>query len=107
MKLETEMTLRTILGMDASISREDMERAMCLLRGEGRRTSDGPAVPDVMRMGEAQRFLGVAKRTLGYYIEHGFLNRVFSSAASKRAIGVTRESVLRFQARRIGRRQTT
>ena len=50
------------------------------------------------RFGDAMEILKVKRRTLRHYIYRGYLDRVYGGGC--RAIGVTRESLLRFMTHR-------
>ena len=51
-----------------------------------------------VRFGDAMEILKVKRRTLRHYIYRGYLDRVYGGGC--RAIGVTRESLLRFMTHR-------
>lgn len=91
MKAETEIALRGILQLDPEIDKADAERAIDLLCG--RKKEDAEPV-QVIRRKDAMKWLGVHRRTLDYYIEKGYLDRVYGGG--ERAIGISRESYLRF-----------
>jgi len=52
---------------------------------------------------DAMDLLKVSRRTLTYYLDHGYLDRVYG--CGHRALGVSRESLLRFMNRRVVRRR--
>ena len=95
MKAETEIALRGILQMDPEIEKTDVERAIDLLCG---RKEESAEDVQVIRRKDAMKWLGVHRRTLDYYIEKGYLDRVYGGG--ERAIGISRESYLRFMASR-------
>ena len=96
MKKETEVAIRNIIAMDPSIRYEDAERAIRLLNGE----KDG-GVPEVemMKRKDVMDLLHITRRTLDNYLERGLMDRVY--AGGKKAIGVSRESFIRFTTRRV------
>lgn len=92
MKCQTEMTLRSILALDASVAKADVERAIALLRGKPTHEKD---LVHVMRYSEAMKRLGVSRDTINYYVRHGHLKRVYGSGR-QRALGISWESYHRF-----------
>ena len=92
MKNQTEMTLRSILALDASVAKTDVERAMALLRGNPTNEDD---LVHVMRYSEAMDRLGVSRKTISYYVRRGQLKRVFG-CGRQRALGISWESYHRF-----------
>ena len=95
MKPETEIAVRGVLMMDPDITKENIERALDVLRGK----ADGDEIIiHNVRFRDAQEILKVSRRTLRHYLDSGYLDRVFGGG--RRAIGVTRESLLRFMSRR-------
>lgn len=95
MKPETEIAVRGVLMMDPDITKENIERALDVLRGK----ADGEEIIiHNVRFRDAQEILKVSRRTLRHYLDSGYLDRVFGGG--RRAIGVTRESLLRFMSRR-------
>ncbi len=88
MKPETEQMLRNVASIDGGIRQEDLERAIRILRG------DSDEVVQVMRRKEVMKLLGIHRRTLDYYLKRGYLDRVYGGG--ERAIGVSRESYVRF-----------
>lgn len=93
MKLETEMAIRSIISTDGEIPKENVERAVRLLRGE----TDAAAVDEirVVRRSDVLRILNVHRRTLDYYVKCGYLRRVFGGGR-RRALGIERGSLLEF-----------
>ena len=96
MKPETEMAVRGVLMMDADVKKENVERALDVLRGK----DDGgeEAIIHNVRFDDARDILKVSRRTLRHYLDSGYLDRVYGGG--RRAIGVSRESLLRFTNRR-------
>ena len=95
MKQETEMAIRGVLMMDADIAKENIERALDILRGKT--DGDEPIIHNV-RFNDAKDILKVSRRTLRHYLDSGYLDRVYGGG--RRAIGVSRESLMRFMTRR-------
>jgi len=95
MKAETEQMIRSVAKMDGGINGNDLERAINIMRGI---KEDNQDLVHVIRRKDAMRLLGVHRRTLDYYIKMGYLDRVYGGG--QRAIGISRESYLRFTARR-------
>lgn len=95
MKAETEIALRGILQLDPEVVRSDIDRAIDLLCGK---KNEDTELVQVIRRKDAMKWLGVHRRTLDYYIEKGYLERVYGGG--QKAIGISRESYLRFTARR-------
>ena len=95
MKPETEVALRGVLMMDLEIKKENVERALDVLRGK----ADGEEIIiHNVRFPDAMDILKVSRRTLRHYLDSGYLDRVYGGG--RRAIGVSRESLLRFMSRR-------
>ena len=96
MKNETEVALRNIIAMDPGIVPENAERAIRLLKGE----KDG-GVPEIemMERRDVMDLLHITRRTLDNYLERGLMDRVY--AGGKKAIGISRESFIRFTTRRV------
>ena len=95
MRIETETAVRSIVGFDSEVTKDMLERAIAALRGKAE--SDDDIVHNV-RFGDAMEILKVKRRTLRHYIYRGYLDRVYGGGC--RAIGVTRESLLRFMTHR-------
>ena len=53
----------------------------------------------VLRRKEVEELLHVHRRTIDYYLDNGYLQRVYGGG--KRAVGISRESVLKFLQRRV------
>ena len=100
MKSETETLIRNIISLDPEVAKENLERAIDIMRGKVE--SDEDLIHNI-RFKDAQDLLKVSRRTLSYYIDHGYLDRVYG--CGDRALGVTRESLLRFMNRRVVRRR--
>ena len=96
MKAETETLLRNIISLDPEITKENAEKAIDVLRGKVETEDD---LVHVMRYKDVCELLHVHPRTLEYYIARGFLDRVYGMGGM-RALGVTRESFLRFTTQR-------
>ena len=96
MKEETEAMIRNLAKMDGEVKDEDLERAITVLRGE---KEDGGDLIHVMKRKDVMKHLKIHRRTLDYYLNRGLLDRVYGGGR-KRALGVSRESFLRFQAER-------
>ena len=98
MKAQTEKLMRNLAKMDGEIKGEDLERAITVMRGV---KEDGSDLVHVIRRKDAMRMLHVHRRTLDYYIAKGYLERVF--AGGQRALGISRESFIRFTSQRARR----
>ena len=96
MKTETENALRTIAQLDQEIKKDDLERAIRFLKGA---SGDQEPVIAVMKRKDVMDLLKIHRRTLDYYLEKGYLDRVYGGG--KRAIGVSRDSFIRFTTRRV------
>ena len=97
MRIETETAVRSIVGFDSEVTKEMVERAIDILRGKTDADGGEITVHNV-RFGDAMEILKVKRRTLRHYIYRGYLDRVYGGGC--RAIGVTRESLLRFMTHR-------
>ena len=102
MKQETENAIRSIASLDPELSTAMVERAIDLLKGRSEECED---FINNIRFRDAQELLKVSDRTLRYYLAHGYLDRVYG--CGQRAIGISRESLLRFMNRRVVRRSDT
>lgn len=98
MKTETESAIRSIVSLDSEITREMMERAIDILRGRAESVDD---LVHVIRRQEAIRILNVHRRTLDYYVKQGYLDTVYGGGR-RRALGISRESLVRFMRLRVG-----
>ena len=98
MKDQTEAAIRNIASIDGEISKEMLDQAIDILRGEMAGRND---LVHVMKRKDVMKHLGIHRRTLDYYLEKGYLERVYGGG--QKAIGVSRESFLRFQRERVGR----
>ena len=78
-----------------------IERAIDIMRGK---ISSDEKLRHTIRFKDAIDLLKVSRRTLTYYLDHGYIDRVFG--CGHRALGVSRESLLRFMNRRVVRRPT-
>ena len=97
MKDQTEAAIRNIASIDGEISKEMLDQAIDILRGEMAGRND---LVHVMKRKDVMKHLGIHRRTLDYYLEKGYLERVYGGG--QKAIGVSRESFLRFQRERVG-----
>ena len=95
MKPETEVAIRGVLMMDVDVPKENIERALDILRGK---TDGDEIIIHNVRFNDARDILKVSRRTLRHYLDSGYLDRVYGGG--RRAIGVSRESLLRFMTRR-------
>ena len=98
MKDQTEAAIRNIASIDGEISKEMLDQAIDILRGEMAGRND---LVHVMKRKDVMKHLGIHRRTLDYYLEKGYLERVYGGG--QKAIGVSRESFLRFQRERVGK----
>ena len=96
MKEETEAMIRNLAKMDGEVKDEDLERAITVLRGE---KEDGGELIHVMKRKDVMKHLKIHRRTLDYYLNRGLLERVYGGG--QRAIGISRESFIRFMSRRV------
>lgn len=94
MRIETENAVRNIVCIDPEITREMIEHAIDVLRGR----SEEVAIIHNVRFNDARDILKVSRRTLRHYLDSGYLDRVYGGG--RRAIGVSRESLMRFMTRR-------
>ncbi len=99
MKSETETLLRNIISLDPEITKENAEKAIDIMRGKVESEED---MVHNVRFRDALELLKVSRRTLSYYLDHGYMDRVYG--CGQRALGVSRESLLRFMNRRVVRR---
>ena len=95
MKIETENAVRSILSLDPEVSQENLEKAIHILWGRVESEDD---LVHVLRYKEVMDLLHVHRRTLEYYIARGYLDRVYGRG--ERAIGVSRDSFIRFTTER-------
>ena len=100
MKQETENAIRSIASLDPEVSTAMVDRAIDLMRG---RSDESEAFIHNVKFRDAQDLLKVSRRTLSYYLDHGYLDRVYG--CGHRALGISRESLLRFMNRRVVRRR--
>ena len=97
MRTQTEMAVRNILEMDDEINKQDIDRAIDVLRGK-RDENGTEGLVHVLRRKEVMELLHIHRRTLDYYIDMGYLDRVYGGG--QRAIGISRESFIRFTSHR-------
>ena len=95
MRIETETAVRSIVSIDDEVTKEMAERAINLLRGN---CPEQEVIIHNVRFEDAIDILKVSRRTLRHYLDTGHLDRVYGGGC--RAIGVSRESLLRFMSRR-------
>ena len=95
MKIETENAVRSILSLDPEVSQENLEKAIHILGGRVESEDD---LVHVLRYKEAMDLLHVHRRTLEYYIDRGYLDRVYGRG--ERALGISRDSFIRFTTQR-------
>ena len=84
---------------DSEVTKENLERAIDIMRGK---VSSDEDLIHTIKFCDAMDLLKVSRRTLTYYLDHGYIDRVFG--CGYRALGVSRESLLRFMNRRVVRR---
>ena len=99
MKDQTEAAIRNIASIDGEITPEMLNQAIDILRGEMAGRND---LVHVMKRKDVMKHLKIHRRTLDYYLNRGLLERVYGGGR-KKALGVSRESFLRFQAQRARR----
>ena len=93
MKQQTELTVRMLLQGDATVTKEDIETAIGILNGrEDAEASE--ELKHVIKRKNVLKLLGIHRRTLDYYVERGYLKRVYGFG--KRALGISRKSFLEF-----------
>lgn len=92
MKEQTEIMLRNAMSMDPEISPETAVEVINHLKGISHR------LDSVMKRNDVMRLLRIHRRTVDYYIKKGYLEKVYGGG--KRAIGISRESFIRFTRRR-------
>ena len=95
MKSETETLLRNIISLDPEITKENAEKAIDIMRGKVVTDDD---LVHVLRYKEVMDLLHVHGRTLEYYIDKGYLDRVYGRG--ERALGISRDSYIRFTTER-------
>jgi len=95
MKIETENAVRSILSLDPEVSQENLEKAIHILWG---RVDTEDDLVHVLRYKEVTGLLHIHRRTLEYYIEKGYLDRVYGPG--ERALGISRDSFIRFTTQR-------
>ncbi len=99
MKPETENAIRSIASLDPEVSTTMIDRVIEMMKGAN---GDSENLIHVVRFNDTVEMLKVSRRTLSYYLDHGYLDRVYG--CGERAIGVSRESLLKFVNRRVVRR---
>ena len=96
MKDQTEAAIRSVASIDDEITKEMLDQAIDILRGEMAGRND---LVHVMKRKDVMKHLGIHRRTLDYYLEKGYLQRVYGGG--QRAIGISRESFIRFMTKRV------
>ena len=96
MNIKTEMAIRNVAACDTEIKSEWLELAIKVLRGEDPRKDE---IVHVLRRKDVMKLLHVHRRTLDYYIEKGYLKRVYGGGT--RALGITRDSFNEFVKRTV------
>ena len=96
MKTETEMAVRSIVATDPNVTNEMLEHAIDILRG---RIDGDEGLIHTIKIKDAAELLQVEPRTVVYYLDMGYLDRVYG--CKSRAIGLSRESLMRFMTRRV------
>lgn len=91
MQRKTELAIRSIANVDQEIDQLNLERAIGYLYGRPLFNHD---IPRIIRYKEACKILGVSYGHLQYFIERGYLTKVYG--AGRLAVGLTQESVMRF-----------
>lgn len=91
MNRKTELALRSIANVDPEIDPLNLERAIGYLYGRPLVKHD---IVRIIRYKEACEILGVSYGHLQYFIERGYLKKVYG--IGKQAIGITQESLMRF-----------
>lgn len=99
MKTETENAIRSIASLDPEVSATMIDRVIEIMKGTSK---ESESLIHVIRYNDALELLKVSRRTLSYYVDKGYLDRVYGCGC--RSIGVSRESLLRFLNRRVVRR---
>lgn len=92
MKEQTEIMLRSAMSMDPDISPQTAVEVINHLRGEAIK------LDTVMKRKDVMRLLRIRSRTVDNYVAKGFLEKVYGG--KMRAIGISRESFIRFTRRR-------
>ena len=87
LKKETEVVIRGLLASDKSVAPEDIEKAIAYLQG---RRDEDEDLTHVIRYKDVLKWLKIHSRTLDYYIQRGYLKRVYGGGEC--AIGVSRDS---------------
>lgn len=96
MQPNTENAIRSIVSMDETVSKDMLEKAMGILKGIPEEDEEDP---QVIRFSTVMKYLGIKRRTLSYYLQQGYLTRVYGGG--RRALGISRDSYLRFTRKRM------
>ena len=97
MKTQTELAIRSIAGMDEEVTKDLLDKAILVLKNEVEKVVH--PIYHVLRFREVEELLHVKPRTINYYVNQGYLDRVYGGG--KRAVGITRESFERFCRQRV------
>jgi len=93
---QTENAIRSIATLDNDITPTALEHALQILNG----AVDCDGVRDqVLRRKEVEQILHVHRRTIDYYLDKGYLVRIYGGG--QRAVGISRDSVNNFLRRRV------
>ena len=95
MKPETEALIRNVVAFDGEITAHNLNKAIEILRGKVEPDAD---LVHVIRFNDVCDMLHIHRRTLEYYISRGHFDKVYGRG--ERAIGVTRDSFVRFTTQR-------
>ena len=94
----TEAAIRCIVASDEDLKPESIEFAISCLKGETN-------LNEVFSRHEVMALLNIHRRTLDYYLDRGYLERVYGGG--QRAIGISRSSYIQFIEKRIHRNGET
>ena len=97
MKDQTEAAIRSVASIDDEITKEMLDQAIDILRGEMAGRND---LVHVMKRKDVMKHLKIHRRTLDHYLKMGYLKRVYGGGR-KKALGVSRESFLEFMKKRV------
>ena len=97
MKDQTEAAIRSVASIDDEITKEMLDQAIDILRGEMAGRND---LVHVMKRKDVMKHLKIHRRTFDYYLKMGYLKRMYGGGR-KKALGVSRERFLQFMAQRV------
>ena len=100
MTAQVEELMRQILEADGSITQEEINRAIRIMKGA---PIDHGDLVHVIRYQKAAKLLGVHRCTIDYFVRMGYLDRVMGGGKS--CIGITSESYQRFIRRWVDHRE--